>query len=75
MTHLHLDFETRSRLDIKKVGLDRYAKSAEVLMLAWAVDDGEPELWCRVPTQAVYGYLWTVTCRERLFSRSCTTKR
>jgi DNA polymerase len=45
MTHLHLDFETRSRLDIKKVGLDRYAKSAEVLMLAWAVDDGEPELW------------------------------
>jgi DNA polymerase len=45
VTHLHLDFETRSRLDIKKVGLDRYAKNAEVLMLAWAVDDGEPELW------------------------------
>jgi DNA polymerase bacteriophage-type len=45
MTRLHLDFETRSMLDIKKVGIDRYARSAEVLMLAWAFDDDEPQLW------------------------------
>jgi DNA polymerase len=45
MTRLFLDFETRSMLDLKTVGLDRYARSAEVLMLAWAIDDAEPELW------------------------------
>jgi DNA polymerase len=32
-------------LDIKKVGLDRYAREAEVLMLAWAVNDQPPQLW------------------------------
>jgi DNA polymerase bacteriophage-type len=45
VTRLHLDFETRSMLDIKKVGIDRYARNAEVLMLAWAFDDDEPKLW------------------------------
>ena len=44
---LGLDFETRSLLDLRDVGLDRYAKdmSTKVLMLAWAVDDGAPFLW------------------------------
>ena len=37
--HLHLDFETRSKLDIKKVGLDNYARNATPLMLAWAFGD------------------------------------
>lgn len=32
-------------LDIKRVGLDRYARDAQVLMLAWAFDDDEPSLW------------------------------
>lgn len=45
MIRLHLDFETRSMLDIRKVGIDRYARAAEVLMLAWAFDDEEPQLW------------------------------
>lgn len=46
-TRLWADFETRSRLDLKKVGLDRYAKSkvTEVLMLAWAIDREQPKLW------------------------------
>lgn len=37
---LHTDFETRSHLDIKKVGLDVYARAAEAILLAWAIDDG-----------------------------------
>ena len=45
VVHLHLDFETRSMLDIKRVGLDRYARSAEVLMMAWAVNDQPPQIW------------------------------
>lgn len=44
---LWLDFETRSLLNLKNVGLDRYAQdpSTEVLMLAWAFDDEEVSLW------------------------------
>lgn len=45
VVHLHLDFETRSLLDIREVGLDRYARSAEVLMMAWAINDQPPQLW------------------------------
>jgi DNA polymerase len=47
MPRLWLDFESRSLLDLRKVGLDRYAKdpSTEVLMLAYAIDDAEPSLW------------------------------
>jgi len=41
---LYIDFETRSRLNIRTVGLDRYARNAEVLVCAWAVDDGPLEL-------------------------------
>jgi DNA polymerase len=49
--HLHLDFETRSPLDIRRVGLDRYARSAEVLMMAWAVNDQPPQIW--LPSESV----------------------
>jgi DNA polymerase len=45
IVHLHLDFETRSPLDIKKVGLDKYSRNAEVLMMAYAVNDQLPQLW------------------------------
>lgn len=46
-TRLWLDYETRSSLNLKEVGLDRYAKAdvTEVLMLAWAIDDGDVNLW------------------------------
>jgi len=44
---VHLDFETRSRVDIKKSGVTRYAEdpSTDVICLAWAIDDDEPSLW------------------------------
>lgn len=44
---LHVDLETRSRVDLKKVGIDNYAnhESTEVLMMAYTFDDGEVELW------------------------------
>jgi len=40
MKRLWLDFESRSMLNLKQCGLDRYAKDAstQVLMLAWAFD-------------------------------------
>lgn len=47
MRKLWLDFETRSYVDLKDSGLDRYAKdiTTEVLMLAWAFDDDQVQLW------------------------------
>jgi DNA polymerase bacteriophage-type len=49
LTRLHIDFESRSTLDLRKVGLDRYARNATVLMMAYAFDDEEPKLW--LPTR------------------------
>lgn len=47
MTVLHIDFETRSELDLRQVGLHRYARhpSTDVWCMAWAVDEAEPSLW------------------------------
>ena len=47
MNHLHLDFESSSRVDLKKHGLDRYARhsSTRVLMLSWKYNDGKVGLW------------------------------
>lgn len=47
---LHLDFETRSTQELggpKSVGLWSYAnhESTEILMLAWAIDDGPVQIW------------------------------
>jgi DNA polymerase len=44
---LHLDYESRSELDISKVGLDRYCtdKSTEVILGAYAFDDEPVKLW------------------------------
>lgn len=43
----HLDFETRSRADLKKVGAFRYANdtSTEILCVAISKDDEEPVIW------------------------------
>ena len=43
---LHIDFETRSRIDITKCGAYKYAMddSTEVLMMAWALDDSPVKL-------------------------------
>lgn len=44
---LHLDYETRSRADLKAVGAYRYAAdpSTEILLCGVALDDQEPRLW------------------------------
>lgn len=46
-TRLWLDFETKSLVNLKNVGLDNYIKhpSTRVLMLAYAVDMEAPKLW------------------------------
>lgn len=43
----HLDYETRSEIDLKKVGLDVYSShpSTRVQMVAWAWGDGEVKQW------------------------------
>lgn len=45
--NLFLDFETRSRCDLKRHGLDRYSKdpSTEAIMLSWCINDAEPQIW------------------------------
>jgi DNA polymerase len=45
--HLHCDFETASKVNLKKAGVDRYArhKSTRVLMLAYAANDHTPHVW------------------------------
>lgn len=44
---LYNDFEVFSKLDLKKVGTDRYSrhKSTKPLMLAYALNDGPEEQW------------------------------
>lgn len=43
---IHLDFETRSIVDLTETGIDVYAKhpSTQIMCIGWAVDDGDPDL-------------------------------
>jgi hypothetical protein len=41
---LHLDFETYSPVDINRT-LANYAPACEVLLCAWAIDDGKTQMW------------------------------
>lgn len=47
MQEIVIDFETRSRCDLKRSGAWRYAEDAstEVICLAYTVGNNEPELW------------------------------
>ena len=47
MTVFHHDFETRSVLDLRKVGSSRYARhpTTEPIVLGYAFDDGPVEQW------------------------------
>lgn len=47
MTAISIDFETYSECDIKTAGGYNYAAhpSTEVICMAWAIDDEEPQLW------------------------------
>ena len=46
MTKIHIDFETRSRVDIWEVGAWAYSvhPSTEILCMAYAVDDFDPQI-------------------------------
>ncbi len=47
MPSIHVDIETRSRADLKRVGAHRYARDAStsILCIAVAEGDGEPLIW------------------------------
>ena len=40
MRTLAIDLETYSNVDIKKAGLYKYAENCEILLVAYAFDDG-----------------------------------
>src|SRR5215469_9901637 len=42
---LHFDVEGRNRINIKVCGGDLWARTATILCLAYAVDDGPVKLW------------------------------
>ena len=44
---IHFDFETRSEIDLRKVGAFVYAEhpSTEALCMGYRIDDGEVEMW------------------------------
>ncbi len=46
---LSIDMETRSLADLAKVGAYAYAEhpSTEILCMAWAIGDAEPQVWTR----------------------------
>ena len=45
--NVSIDFETRSRVDLPKLGLDKYSRdpSTEVICMAYSFGGAEPELW------------------------------
>lgn len=47
MKRIHIDFETRSEIDIRKSGAWAYAAhhSTEIICLSWAYRDGDPFIW------------------------------
>ncbi len=44
---LHIDFETRSTVDLKETGVDIYARHPDTTpwCMGWAFDDDEPDIW------------------------------
>lgn len=49
LPHLHIDFETRSLIDLREVGAYRYAQdpSTDVWCMAWRLGKGKIHLWER----------------------------
>jgi DNA polymerase len=43
--NLYLDFETRSRVNIRTRGGDVYTRDCEAILMAWAVGDEPVQLW------------------------------
>jgi DNA polymerase len=44
---LHLDLETRSQLDLRRVGVHKYAKhhTTDVILARWRIDQGQVHTW------------------------------
>jgi DNA polymerase len=63
MTPLHIDFETRSRVDLKKAGLDVYSRDAstDVLCMAFALGADGTEIWWPGQVNTLVG---TIACRH-----------
>lgn len=64
----HLDFETRSRCDLKKCGAYRYANdpSTEILCMAIAEDGKEPWIWTKYDPDFMTmhsGYVGNLLCK------------
>lgn len=83
-TRLHLDYETASELNLKKVGAYKYAQhsSTRILMLGWAFDDEPASLWephkDLIPARLEQGIRDRLTDKhafnaafERLITRHC----
>lgn len=49
---LFIDLETYSTQDLRDVGAYRYAEDCEVLLVAWAIDDGPVSVWDRTAQTA-----------------------
>ena len=54
---LAIDLETYSELDIKKVGLYKYAENSEVLLFAYAFDDEEVKVFALIEKDALGNYM------------------
>ena len=50
---LYGDLETFSELDLKVVGTYRYAQKAEILLFAYAIDDGPVKVWDATAERAI----------------------
>lgn len=86
MTHtLHIDFETRSAVDLKKTGVYVYAAdtSTDVWCAAYAVDDGPVQLWvpgdclrfaadidCPPPIKLAFEQGWKIVAHNANFERA-----
>ena len=59
---LHLDFETRSVLDLTKVGVYRYVKhhSTEIMCMAYAEGNGPVQIWDALSDPKCESFPWEV---------------
>lgn len=55
MKTIYLDLETYSESNLKKAGRYRYTEAVEILLLAWAVDNGPVNLWDATATSMPKG--------------------
>ena len=67
-----IDFETRSACDLKTAGVYNYAQhgTTEVLCMAYAIDDGEVQLWTEGPLPDFAGHqirAWNAAFERLIF--------